>query len=160
MIGQNQKQIIKYADQLFNEGNFYGSSIYFKKAIELDSSDIHTLYKYASSLKNYNNYSLASYYFKKICEKDKGGRIYKDASFWLASMQKYNGQYRTASHTWKKVKSLYKNDKKGYHYKKAMREISSCVFAMRSIHNSNDHCTVKNLGDGRIVRALSMLLDL
>ena len=91
---QSTKQLTEFADQLTKEGNHYGASIYYKKAIELDSTDIHLLNKYAHSLKGYNNYLDAAFYFKKVTEKDKGGRIYKDANFWLASMQKFNGDYK------------------------------------------------------------------
>ena len=52
---QNLKQLKEFADQLTNEGNHYGASLYYQKAIEVDSTDIHLLYKYAHSLKNYNN---------------------------------------------------------------------------------------------------------
>ena len=96
---QNLKQLKEFADQLTNEENHYGASLYYQKAIEVDSTDIHLLYKYAHSLKNYNNYVDAAHYFQKIVKKDKGGRIYKDANFWLATMQKFNGDYKTASKT-------------------------------------------------------------
>ena len=145
--GQSIKQLTEFADQLTKEGNHYGASIYYKKAIELDSTDIHIVYKYAHSLKNYNNYVDAAYYYKRITEKDKGGRIYKDANFWLATMQKFNGEYKTASKTWKKAKSLYKNDKKGYHYKKSVREISSCLYALRSQHDTLKKTSIINIGD-------------
>ena len=144
---QNLKQLKEFADQLTNEGNHYGASLYYQKAIEVDSTDIHLLYKYAHSLKNYNNYVDAAHYFQKIVKKDKGGRIYKDANFWLATMQKFNGDYKTASKTWKKSKSLYKNDKKGYHYKKSTREVSSCLFALRSQHDSVKNTSISNVGD-------------
>ena len=143
---QNNKQQIKYADKLVKQNNYYGASIYYKKAMDIDSSDIHLIYKLATSLKNYNNYTLAQFYFAKICEKDKGGRIYKDAQFWLASMQKYNADYKSSLHSWKKTKSLYKKDKKSYHYKKAAKEISSCIFAIRNINDSINNINVSHLG--------------
>jgi tetratricopeptide (TPR) repeat protein len=95
-FGQSQKQLIKYADENASLGDFYGASIYYKQALRLDSSNIHLLYKYAESLRRYNNYDLASYYYNKIVEKDKAGRIYEDAWFWFASMQKYNGDYQAS----------------------------------------------------------------
>ncbi len=144
---QNLKQLTEFADQLSNEGNHFGASLYYKQALDIDSADIHLLYKYAHSLKNYNNYVDAAQYFQKIVEKDKGGRIYKDANFWLATMQKFNGEYKIASKTWKKAKSLYKNDKKGYHYKKSAREISSCIYAIRSQHDSLNNTSIINFGD-------------
>jgi tetratricopeptide (TPR) repeat protein len=147
IFSQSTKQFIKYADELNNEGNYYGASIYYKKALAIDSSDIDLTYKYAHSLKNYNNYRLAEYYFQKITNKDKGGRIYKDASLWLASMQKFNKNYKESIKNWKKVKSLFKNDKKSYEYLKAKKEINSCVFAIRSLNDSSKTCEVENFGN-------------
>ena len=49
---QSIRQFTDFGDELYDEGNYYGASIYFKKALDLDSSDINLLYKYANSLKN------------------------------------------------------------------------------------------------------------
>ena len=146
-VSQSTKQFIKYGDQLYSQGNYYGAAIYYNKALNNDSSSIDLLYKYANSLKNYNNYEKAAYYFKKITEKDKAGRLYKDASLWLATMQKYNQQYKEALKSWKKVKSIYKSDKKSYPYLKAKKEINSCVFAMRTSNDSSSIYKVKNYGN-------------
>lgn len=147
IFSQSTKQFIKYADQLNKDGNYYGASIYYKKALIIDSTDIDLTYKYAHSLKNYNNYELAEYYFQKITNKDKGGRIYKDASLWLASMQKFNKNYKESIKNWKKVKSLYKKDKKSYEYLKSKKEINSCVFAIRSQNDTLKNCIVENFGE-------------
>jgi hypothetical protein len=144
-FGQSQKQLIKYADENASLGDFYGASIYYKQALRLDSSNIHLLYKYAESLRKYNNYDLASYYYNKIIEKDKAGRIFKDAWFWLASMQKYNGDYQASMKSWKKVKSIYKKNKKGYEALKARQEMMSCGFAMRFKSDLTDACVVTHL---------------
>ena len=144
-FGQSQKQLIKYADENASLGDFYGASIYYKQALRLDSSNIHLLYKYAESLRKYNNYDLASYYYNKIVDKDKAGRIYKDAWFWFAVMQKYNGNYQASMKSWKKVKSIYKKDKKGYESLKARQEMMSCGFAMRFKSDLTDACLVTHL---------------
>lgn len=148
VFGQTQKQLIKYADENVKIGDYYGASLYYQQALNIDSTDIHLLYKYANSLRRYSNYERATYYYKKITKKDKGGRIYKDAWFWLASMQKYNRDYRRSAKTWKKVNSLYKKDKKGYEYLKSVQERLSCSFAMRSKNDSTEKCTVTHIPEG------------
>ena len=52
IVSQSTKQFIKYANKLKQEGNYYGASIYYKKALNEDSSDIGVIYNYANSLKN------------------------------------------------------------------------------------------------------------
>lgn len=144
---QSYKQLIDYADINANAGDFYGASIYYKKALDIDSSKIEVLYKFAEALRKYNNYSKAAYYYEKVWDKDKGGRIYKDASFWLATMQKYNAEYRTATKTWKKVKSKYSRKKKSYEYLKAKQEALSCSFANRIKNDSLENVFVENIGE-------------
>jgi hypothetical protein len=144
---QSYKQLIDYADINAEAGDYYGASIYYKQAMEIDSSKIDLLYKYAEALRKYNNYTKAAYYYEKVWDKDKGGRIYKDASFWLASMQKYNAAYRTASKTWKKVKSKYSRNKKGYEYQKARQEGLSCNYANRIKNDSTENVYVSNIGE-------------
>ena len=143
---QSQKQLVNYADVNFDAGDFYGASLYYKQALDLDSSKIEILYKYATALRLYNNYSLAAYYYAKVWDKDKGGRIYKDAAFWLADMQKYNADYRKSSKTWRKVKSKYRKNKKGYEYAKAQQEILSCNYASRIKNDSMPKVRVENIG--------------
>lgn len=146
--GQNSKQLIDYADENFKLGDYYGASLYYQKAMETDSTDIHLLYKYASSLRLYNNYFDAAYYYNKIVDKDKGGRIYPDAIFWLGSMQKFNGEYKEAIKSFKRAKTLLGKNKKSYEYLKTKQEITSCNFAKRNNTDSIPDCAVKNAGAG------------
>lgn len=145
---QTSKQLIQYADENFELGDYYGASIYYKKAMSIDSADIHLLYKYATSLRKYNNYTDASYYYGKIVEKDKGGRFYPDAVFWLGTMQKFNGNYKDAIASFKRAKTLLGKDKKSYEYEKCKQEISSCNYAKKTYMDSIPNCSVKNAGAG------------
>lgn len=148
LLSQNAKQLIQFADENFELGDFYGASIYYKKAMDLDSADIDLLYKYATSLRKYNNYTGAQYYYNKIVEKDKGGRFYPDAVFWLGTMQKSNGEYKEAIESFKRAKTLIGKNKKSYEYLKCKQEISSCNYAKKNYMDSIDNCSVKNAGAG------------
>lgn len=144
---QTHKQLVSYADENFKAGDYYGASLYYKQAMEMDSADINLLYKYATALRKYNNYPLAEYYYGKITDKDRGGRIFKDAWFWLATMQKNNGNYRESAKSWKKAKSLYKKDKKSYEYKKAVQELISCSYAMRMQYDTLENVRIVHLAE-------------
>lgn len=147
-LAQNAKQLIQFADENYDLGDYYGASLYYKKAMDLDSADIHLLYKYATSLRKYNNYTGAQFYYGKITEKDKGGRIYPDAVYWLGHMQKFNGEYKDAIKSFKKAKSLFGKKKKSYEYLKTKQEISSCNYAKKNYTDSISNCAVKNAGAG------------
>lgn len=146
ITSQSYKQLVDYADLNAKKGDYYGASIYYKKAMNIDSSKIEVLYKYANSLRHYNNYNKAEYYYNKVLEKDKTGKIYKDAIFWLAEMKKYNAKYREASKIWRKVKSKYSRNKKSFEYLKAKQEILSCNYANRIKNDSLKNAFVENIG--------------
>ena len=144
VVGQNFKQAIKYGDDSFAEGDFYGASLYYKKALVLDSTDIDLLWKHATALRLYNNYRAANYYYAKIYKKERG-RIFPESAFWLASMQKQNGQYKQALKSWKKFYSKNKRDKKSYNYLKAKQELASCQWAREHEFDSL-RIAIKNVG--------------
>jgi tetratricopeptide (TPR) repeat protein len=147
-FGQSHKQLVNYADESFKLGDYYGAAIYYERAMQIDSFDIHLLYKYATALRKYNNYVDAEFYYTKISDKDKAGKIYQDAHYWMAVMQKNNGKYKEAAKSFKRVQAIYDKDKKGYHYQKSKQEIISCGFAQRLKTQLNEDVTVTNLGVG------------
>ena len=117
-FGQKFKHYMQWGDDAMIEGDYYGASLQYKKAMNIDSTDFNTVMKYAESLRLYNEYELAAYYYERIYKKDKG-RNYPDAMFWLAVMQKHNQDYRGSIKTWKKIEKAYKREKGSYRYKKA-----------------------------------------
>lgn len=129
-FGQSYKQFVKWGDENSAKGDNYGASIYYRKALELDSLDIHLLWKYAESLRKYNNYTMAEYYYGKIYDREEG-MVYKESMFWWATMKKFNGQYKEARDLFKKANKKYSRDRKGYYYQKTRKEIQSCSWAMK-----------------------------
>lgn len=144
---QSLKKRIEIGDQYNQEGDYYGASLEYAKAVAIDSIDIHLLFKYAESLRKYNNHELAAYYYKKIYGKGRG-RLYPIGLFWLAEMQKHNQDYRNALKSWKKAAALHKKNKKSYEYLRARQESLSTSWAMRSIKDSVSGVVVSNLGEG------------
>ncbi len=144
---QSVKKLIEIGDKYYADGDYYGASLEYGKAVAIDSVDIHLLYKYAESLRKYNNHVKAEHYYEKIFGKDRG-RIYPMGVFWLAEMQKHNQKYRDAIKTWKKANSLLKKDKKSYEYLRSRHERFSTSWAMRAISDSVEGVTVTNLGEG------------
>jgi hypothetical protein len=142
---QTYKQLVKFADENYNAGDYYGASIYYRKAMDIDSLDIHLLWKYAECLRLYNEYGLAEYYYKEIYSRE-GAKIYPLSAFWWATMQKYNGKYRDAIKTFKTCTRLYGKDKKSFEYLKSKQEINSCNFALRMSKDTTGFI-IKNLGE-------------
>jgi tetratricopeptide (TPR) repeat protein len=128
VYGQKQRDFIRFANEMFDKGDYYGASIYYRKAIEMDDNSLELNYKYAESLRAFNDYENAAEYYEKVYKKDKGAE-FPFAAFHLATMQKNIGDYRQSRKTWKLVSRQYGRDKDSYYYKKAIQEMESCQFA-------------------------------
>lgn len=131
---QTFPQLVRFADENVKLGDYYGASVYYKKALNLDSSDVDLLWKYAECLRLYNNYEKAEYYYAKVFEREEGMR-YPESQFHLASMQKQNGHYKEAGENFKKVNKRFARDKKSFYFLKSKKEIQSCKFAEGQVKN-------------------------
>lgn len=144
-MSQTKNQLIQFADEQVAEGDYYGAINYYQKAMDIDSVDIDVLFKYAEALRLYKNYPKAEYYYEKVYKKG-NGRIYPSCVFWLASMQKMNGNYKESAKMWKRAKTA-ERDKKSFEYQKAQQEVRSCTFARRVAKYITD-VEVENIGEG------------
>ncbi len=144
--GQKVKYWLKFGNEAYDEGDYYGASLYYKSAMEVDSFNLEVLHRYAECLRMYNEYEKAEYYYEKLLKKDRG-KTYPETQYWLAQMQKYNGNYKASLKSWKAVSRKYKRDKKSYYYRKAEKEKESCKYAMQ-MSKVMTSTQVSNLGKG------------
>ncbi|GAB4254761.1 MAG: hypothetical protein Kow0079_11230 [Vicingaceae bacterium] len=145
-FNQTQKQLIKIGDKIYNEGDYYGASIWYKKALNIDSTYLDLVYKYAESLRMYNDYKKAESKYYYVYKKDRG-KLYPYAPFWYATMLKHNEKYKDAKTFFKRSKRYYTQDRKGYYYQKVIQEINSCEFAYKKMKDSVN-VDIYNLGEG------------
>ena len=143
-FAQTQKQWLRYADESFEKRDYYGASIYYRKAMLVDSSNLYVVFQYAESLRQFNEYKLAEYYYKFVIDKDKE-KEYPLSVFWYATMQKYNANYLKARQNFIRY-SKNKLDKNSYWYKKTQQEIKSCEFALELLKDTLK-LAIKNIGD-------------
>lgn len=144
-MAQSQKQLVKNGDKLVEEyGDHYGASLWYKKALDIDSSYLDIVFKYAEALRGYNDYAKAESKYYYIYKKDRG-RLYPMAPFWYAMMLKYNAKYVDAKKAFKRSKRFFSRDRKGYHYLKVVNEIKSCQEAINIMKDSIP-VDIKNMG--------------
>ncbi|MBN4073094.1 hypothetical protein JYT74_03525, partial [Crocinitomix catalasitica] len=129
---QSFSQMMDYADEQMEIGDYYDAIRWYEKAMQLDSASIETIWKFANAQRMHKNYVKAEYYYRKVF-KQGGRRIYRSSIFWLATMQKYNGKYDQALETWKRVRKVYKRDLDSYEFVKAQQEIKSCLWAKKAV---------------------------
>lgn len=141
---QHKKNWSELGDKAFNQGDYYGASIYYDNARINDPTNLTLIAKLAKSLRLNNDYNKAEDYYKYIVLKDKEDK-YPLAIFWKATMEKYNAKYSTSLLSWEAVKKKFENDSLRYEYQKAKQEIRSCNYAMRYA-KSYQPIEIKNLG--------------
>lgn len=144
LFAQSQQQLIKVGNQLYEEGDYYAASLWYKNAMNIDSSFLELRFKYAESLRMYNEYEKAQHQYYYVYKEDRG-KLFPLAPFWYATMLKYNGNYNEAKKSFKRIKNIYSQDKNSYHYKKVVQEIKSCE---KAIELSKDTLliNIKNAG--------------
>lgn len=144
-VAQNQKEFEKWGDMAVEIDDHYGAALYYKKALDLDSSVSRITYKYAEALRGYNDYEKAEFYYNKIYRKDRG-RLYPEGPFWLASMMMYNGKYQDAKKMWRQVHNTHRRDKSSFAYQKAVQAMKSCDSAMVFIQQRRQ-LEINNIGE-------------
>lgn len=151
-FAQNSKKLIKHGEQAIAEGDYYGAVLYFRKAMEIDSSNLGVNYKYAEALRLYNDYPAAERYYNYVYQKDKG-KQFPECLFWLAMMQKQNGKYTVAKKNFKKVNSKYKKNKNSYFFLKTNQEMLACDFAEAIKKVDTAEVSLRNLKEINSVHA-------
>lgn len=143
-FAQHKKNWSELGDKAFEQGDYYGASIYYDNARNNDPSNLPLISKLAESLRLNNDYKKAEDYYKYIVLKDNENK-YPLAIFWKAAMEKYNAKYSTSLLSWEIVKSKFAKDTLSYEYLKACQEIKSCNYAMR-YSKSYQPIEINNLG--------------
>ncbi len=130
-FGQHTELLKAKGLEKMNAGNYLEAIPYFKEAISIDSSLLELHYNYAFSLMKVHKYDESINEFKNVITIDPSGLNQPKASYFLAEILDFKGNYKEALMYWKKTKANYSKKPDGYIYKKAVREINSNIFAMR-----------------------------
>jgi hypothetical protein len=127
------KDILTFADQQYQKGDYYYALDYYQKALVLDPENLDLVWKIAETNKAYKDYVQAEKYFATVYSKDEDGERYPDALLNYALMQKQNGKYKEALEHFKAAKKGASEDKTTYRYKKAAQEVESTNWALKQV---------------------------
>lgn len=137
LCAQKASTWIESGDRAMEESEFYTAAQRYQEAWLLDSSSFDLTVKYAEALRLSKQYRGAERLYEKAYEKDQG-RIFEKGLFWLAAMQKLNGNYREALRNYKRYLRGIRREKDSYEYKKSEKEIESILFAMNARSDSGE----------------------
>ena len=134
---QKLKKIIAFADEQYDQGDYYYALEYYKQALAKDSNSIKLLWKYAETLRAYKYYSEAESYYAKVYAREQT-TIFPNSLLNLALMQKQNGRYEQALKTFKLSAKKLEKKKNSAFYSKSLREIESCAWAIDNLMDSSE----------------------
>jgi outer membrane protein OmpA-like peptidoglycan-associated protein/tetratricopeptide (TPR) repeat protein len=109
-------------------GQPYLALEYYKQVAILDTSDIKNQLHLATLYRYTRNYKEAEAYYQKVCNKNSND--YPDALFYLATMQKANGNHKNAIETLTKFKKIAKKAENQNLKRLAATELEGCNLAI------------------------------
>lgn len=140
---QTAKQYGLAGDKSFEDADYIQASVLYKLAKDIAPEQAEYAFKYAESLRLLNHYEEAAGAYEQSIAIDQT-QAYPLGLFWLATMQKNQGEYLKALELFKKVKTI-KNIPPMY-ARKAKNEVLACEYAQKHILDSL-RIEIKNLGE-------------
>ncbi len=151
-IAQTFQENLLYGDEAMGERDYYGAAMYYRNALYLDSASIKAAWKYAEACRLFNNYVEAEKFYGEVVLKD-GSKKYPLGRFWLALMQKSNGEYQEAMENFT-IFLREQADAESYYLQKAKLEVDACKEAPKIIEKPLN-LTIEHLLDVRVNTAYS-----
>src|SRR5690606_25044414 len=133
-LAQSADLVLKVADDLFENKDYYGSINFYEKAMEVDSNNAEVLYKYARNLSLTNQHEKSSRYYQKAYLIDRG-QNYPMAAYYLAESYRFSGDYRKARRYYTQALRPYRSDRKSYWYQRINQNKDAAAWANRNNQN-------------------------
>ena len=121
--------LLRYAEQSFEEFDFYSSIYYYGIYVKKDSSNLKVYDKYATASRLGFDYAKAEKLYKYIFIHD-DKNIYSESLYWYAQMLKSNGKYNEAKINFNKYWGSHQTQQT-YYVRKSLLEISACDSAIK-----------------------------
>jgi tetratricopeptide (TPR) repeat protein len=137
VFAQKASTWIESGDEAMENGEFYTATQRYHEAWLLDSTSFDLTVKYAEALRLSKQYQEAERLYDKAYHKDRG-RIFEKGLFYLASMQKLNGEYRESLRNFKRYHRQIRREEDTYEFKKTEQEIESLLYAMNARVDSGE----------------------
>lgn len=95
VFSQTFKAYVKAGEKATAEKDFYSAMVYFKNALEIKENSTEVMYKYAEVARQFHSYEQAAKFYKKVLSSENKDE-FPLSHFWLAKVQKSQGDYASA----------------------------------------------------------------
>ncbi|MEQ8624556.1 MAG: DUF1573 domain-containing protein [Vicingaceae bacterium] len=128
---QSPDLVLKVADDLFENEDYFGAIQFYEKAIAIDSNNAEVLYKYARNLSMINQHKKSSRYYQKALILD-GSNEFPMAAYYLAESYRYSGDYRKARRYYNQALRPFRSDRKSYWYQRMDQNKDAASWASKN----------------------------
>lgn len=143
LFAQSAKQWNKQGNKLYEMGDYLGALKAYKKAYSMEKNVSEYVFNYAEALRGYNDYKEAEEHYKIALDLDEG-QSYPLCMFWLATMQKQQGNYKQAQESFKLFYKHYKQAP-SFYQRKAKNEMKACDAAQKIVLDTQK-VNIQNVG--------------
>ena len=140
---QNIEPILELANKHQLKKDFFGANFYYKKAMEIDSTNLELLFLIGSNYVNLNNNKVAARYFQKASILDRNKEV-ENLSFYLAEAYRNSGDYRKSRRFYNAALRPYKKLKKEFWYQRINSSKKAATWANKNKKNTTEKPT--NIG--------------
>jgi len=138
------EQKLEFADEAFDDQNYYGCIPYYESLYNENPEDAHVLSQTAIAYFKVLDYKNAEKYYQQlVILRD---RKYPLAIFDLALSQKFTGNYDASIKNFTKFSKTYRGEDSKQHKKNSKRHIDGCNFGKQAIVDSMK-MEIINIGD-------------
>lgn len=128
---QSSNLVLKVADDLFENKDYYGAIHFYEKALEIDSNNAEVLYKYARNLSLTNQHEKSSRYYQKALILG-GLTDFPLVAYYLAESYRSSGDYRKAKRYYNQALRPFRSDRKSYWYQRIDQNKDAASWASRN----------------------------
>ena len=129
--GQSTDLVLKVADELFENEDYFGAIQFYEKAMDIDSNNAEVLYKYARNLSMINQHEKSSRYYQKTLILD-GSNEFPMAAYYLAESYRYIGDYRKARRYYNQALRPFRSNRESYWYQRMDQNKDAASWASKN----------------------------
>jgi hypothetical protein len=136
---------VNAGEKAMDRGDYYSALQYFEKALAFETGDVRLSYRTAEASRLFNDYYPAAYHYNQVVLNDREDR-YPQALYWLAMMNKMQGEYEPAKNLFYRYYTRHASDS-DYYSIRAGQEVAACEAAYQLMKDTLA-VKIRNLGEG------------
>ncbi|MFY7708017.1 MAG: DUF1573 domain-containing protein [Flavobacteriales bacterium] len=128
-MAQRPSAFVERGDWAADAGEWEEAYAFYYQAYVRDSTEFDHLTRMATASRMLKEYDESLRMYREAYDKDEG-KLFPDGLFWIAMLEKMQGDYESAQRDFRKYTKKINKDKKSQLYQRALKETENCVWAL------------------------------